>query len=237
VTGQLEEVAKIIIQFQDKTEILTRCFFLFSGWRIIRWRIWKTPEGNYFFFKKAGCKAFCITSDLFTELVKKISWITEGFCVPSYVPAIEGFRTPNLLLYNVTVEQFLATDNFYFRFVKTGEVKQLDCMLASLYCDSFESLEMDIASETMGRREYFRRFAAFLWYSGVKAWLKQKYPYVFVSSNEEQQGDPDTNVMNLLTMLNGGDITRNGSILKTPVHQALFELNQKIENSNRRKNV
>lgn len=237
MADQLEEIAKIFILFQDKSEILTHCFLLFTGWKVIKWRFWLSGNDNYFFFKKDRRKIFCITGDVFTGLVNKIKWITEGFWITSYVPPIEGFITPHILLYSCTVEQFITADNFYNLFIKNSEPKYLNNMLACLYTDSFKNLDLDFAATRMGRREYYRRFAAFLWFSGVKTWLRDKYPFIFTGSNDTGITEHDATVMNLLSALNGGDITKNDNILKSSMHMAFYELNQKVELSKDKKHV
>lgn len=236
MADQLEEIARIFLRYSDKKEVLTHCLMLFAQWKIVRWKMFFSNDSSYFFFSQKSKKVFCISGDLFKTLCDRIRWVTEGFWIPSYVPPIEGFHTPHLMLYEISVEQFLTADSFYSRYSTTADQKFLNRMLATLYCDNFRSLDLEFAGEAMGRRQYFRRFAAFMWYSGVKAWLKQRYPYIFTESTDEPT-EPDATVMNILSMLNGGDITRNEQILKAPMHQAFYELNQKIENAKTKKHV
>jgi hypothetical protein len=208
--GQLEKIAGIFLKYQDKPDFLTQCFFLFSGWRIVRGMMLPDTDGTYFFFKKKGDKVFCITSELFSQLVSNLQWIIAGFQVPAYVPAIRGFKTPTRLLYEITIGQFLTVENYYSGFVDKGDFK---------------------------RRPISSRYASFLWFSGVKTWLRSKYPYVFSGSGSDEQIAPDAVILNLLSSLNEGDITRNEKILKTRMHEAFFELNAKIEHSQSNKHV
>jgi hypothetical protein len=235
--GQLEKVAAIFLRYHDKHEFLIQCFFLFSGWRIVRWMMWLATDATYFYFKKKGEKVFYVSSELFSQLVGNLQWILNGFYVPSYVPKLKGFPTPRQLLYEITVEQFLTAENYYNGFSEKGDIKQLDKMLACLYCDSFTATNLGKAAKVIGRRPISSRYAAFLWFSGVKTWLRTKYPYVFSSSGNVEEVPPDAVVFNLLSSLNDGDITRNEKILKTRMHEAFFELNNKIEYSKSHKHV
>jgi hypothetical protein len=235
--GQLEKIAGIFLKYQDKPDFLTQCFFLFSGWRIVRGMMLPDNDGTYFFFKKKGEKVFCITSELFSQLVSNLQWIIAGFQVPSYVPAIRGFKTPTRLLYEITIGQFLTVENYYSGFVDKGDFKQLDKMLVCMYCNSFDNLNIEKAAKRVRRRPISSRYASFLWFSGVKTWLRSKYPYVFSGSGSDEQIAPDAVILNLLSSLNEGDITRNEKILKTRMHEAFFELNAKIEHSQSNKHV
>jgi len=234
---QLRKLSMLFIRYQDKPEFLTRCFLLFSGWSIVRWRMWIKPDGLYFYFREPKAGVFSITSDLFRDLVNQIQWITKGFQTLPFVPALKGFRSPNLYLYNITLEQFLMAENFYNAFIETGDFRKLDRLLACLYCNSFEHLNVNKVAKTIGRRAISDRYACFIWFSGVKSWLSNKYPYIFSASDSKEDAPPDAVVLNLLSSLNEGDITRNGKILKTRMHEAFHELNNKIEYSKSIKHV
>ncbi len=226
--GQLEAVSRLFLKYRDKKELLVHCFLLFSGWRMIRWRMVQLEGSDHFLFRRKKEAAFIAGTELLIGLVKQLEWITEGFWLPSYVPPIEGFQTPNRMLYGVTLEQYLMADDDYIRFVRSGEFHHLDRMLITLYCTDFRDTDLEAASVRMARRPRHIRFAAFIWYTGAKMWMRQKYAYIYCGDHEQSQY-PDEPILNILSILNGGDITRNQRILQTPVHEALFELNQKAE--------
>lgn len=235
--GQLEKVAGYFLKYQDKQELLTHCFLLFSGWKIIRWRMMLSTDWNYFFFKSKGKPMFRIKTDVFVALVNNLQWLMEGYRIPAYVPAIKGFSTPNLMMYSTTTEQFLAAENYYNRFIETGDFNHLNYCLACIYSNDFTTVDIQTAAKVISKKNLHSRFAAFIWYCGVKAWLKQKYPYVFSGNNDQGDHAPDTTILNLLSSLNEGDITRNERIMKTRMHEAFHELNQKIEYSTTKSHV
>lgn len=234
---QLDRLSRIMLKFRNEPEFMIQCFFLFSGWRIVRWKIWVEAEDTWYYFKIKGEKIFRISAYLFYDLVQNLKWIISEFSPLSFVPVIKGFPLPNKLLYNLNVDQFLAAENYYAAFIQTGNYQHLNRMIACLYSDSFTKMNLEKAAKQVGRSVITRRYSVFLWYSGIKAWLRNKYPYVFSGSSDDEDNAPDAVVLNLLSSLNEGDITRNEKILGTRMHQAFHELNNKIEFSKSMKHV
>lgn len=228
--GQIEGIARLFLRCSKQEDLLTQCFLFLSGWRIVRWRMFTDADGDNFFFRVKGRKAFCIPGDVYTTLVKKLQWILEFSYVPAYVPRIKGFDAPNKLLFGVSLEQYLMADNYFSHFVSAGYFPDLDKMIASLYCKNFQTLvTSEAARKVAALNPKHSRYASFIWFSGVKTWMHNKYPYIFSVSSETSHDTPDESIMKLLSALNGGDITRNRTIMQSPVHEALFELNQKLE--------
>lgn len=229
--GEIEKVAGYFLSCKGKAQLLTRCFIFFSGWKIIRCNRLMGLEEGYFYFTKKGERIFRTDADVFTGLAKRLEWITREFTLPTYVPRIKGFPTPNLILYKTTLEQYLMADNFYIRFISTGDFRELDKMIAALYTTSIGDLNLKRASRRISRKRKNIRYAAFIWFSGVKTWLRKKYPWIFSGFDQDTATTPDKSILSLLSALNGGDITKNKIILSTGMHEALYELNQKIEQS------
>lgn len=235
--GELETVAGYFLRYKSKPEILTRCFLLFSGWKIVRWDRLAGLEQGYGYFTKKGESLFRVDPDTFTGLAKNLEWITKEYTLPSYVPRIRGLDTPNLILYKATLEQYLMADNFYIRFITTGNFGDLDKMIATLYCRNITDIDLERRARRIARQKKSIRYAVFIWFCGLKSWLRDKYPCIFAGYEPDAGRPQDEAILGLLTALNGGDITKNRIILNTGVHEALYELNQKMENSKSQKHV
>lgn len=235
--GQLRKLALLFLRYQNKPEFLTRCFFLFSGWRIVRWRMWEKQDGLYFYFRKQKTGTFMVSSNLFHDLVNNFQWITQGFQMLHFTPKLSGFKDPGLYLYSISLEQFLTAENYYNAFVETGDFKKLNAMVACIYSEDFGQMNLKKEAKRVGRRRISDRYSVFIWFSGVKSWLRNKFPYVFSGSDSNEMVAPDAVILNLLSSLNEGDITKNQKILKTRMHEAFHELNSKIENSKSPKHV
>ncbi len=234
--GELEAVSRLFLRYRDKKELLVRCFLLFSGWRLIPGRDTTNGEENQYLFRQKKGGVFAADGDVLTGLVRSLEWITEAFWLPSYVPPIEGFKTPDRMLYGITLEQYLAADNYYTGFLTSGEFSRLDRMLASLYCRDFREANLEEASQRMARRRRHIRFAALLWFTGAKMWMRRKYPFIY-APDPAQNLYPDETILHILSCLNGGDITRNGKVLQTPVHEALHELNEIAQQLKQKRHV
>lgn len=235
--GELETVAGYYLRYKSKAQLLTHCFLLFSGWKIIRWEKQPGFEKGSCYFRKKGEAVFRVEADVFSGLCKNLEWIIKGYTLPSHVPVIRGLESPNLILYRTTLEQYLMADNFYYRFISGGNFKDLNRMIAVLYCRNLADIDLERQARQIARRKKAQRYAVFIWLSGLKSWLREKYPYIFSGIENETGRSQDEAIMGLLTALNGGDITKNRVILSTGVHEALFELNQKMENYNSQKHV
>jgi len=235
--GELETVAGYLLRHRNRPQLLTRCFLLFSGWKIIRWDRMMGLEQGYVYFQKKGEPVFRLDPDVFTGLAKKLEWIVKEYTLPSYVPRIRGLETPNLILYKTTLEQYLMADNFYIRFINRGDFKDLDRMIAALFCQNIADIDLDKRTRRVARSKKKVRLAVFIWFSGLKCWMRDKYPYIFSGIDQESGQTPDQAILGLLSALNGGDITKNKTILSTGVHEALYELNQKMEHSKSQKHV
>jgi hypothetical protein len=219
--GKLVQLARLFLSHCEKSDFLARCFFLFSGWKLMR-RPQITIEGKKQYWFKKGFLQFYIDADRFTFLVKKLEWITEGIALPAGLPEIKGFSHVNHRLYYVTLETFLEADNYYQAYIETQKFSYINQLFQQFY----------------HRQRLFawpskaEKYAVFLWFTGVKSFLAIKYPYIFTGSSGSEGGtSPEETILNLLSALNQGDVTNNKKIFKTHVHECFHELNLKIEHA------
>ena len=218
---KLVKLAKLYMSHRAKPDFLSRCFFLFSGWKPLRKREIVVDGKNQYWFKK-GKQKFYIDADLFTTLVKKLEWVSTGISLPASMPPVRGFRHCNVKLYSVTLEDYLSADNYFNAFTQTGESRYLGKLFAVFYS----------RRHWFSRASKIQKYAVFLWFTGVKNYLVNKYPYIF-SGNSGNTGipSPDETILSLLSSLNNGNVTANKDIFKTHVHECFYELNLKIEHA------
>lgn len=236
--GQFLAVSKFFLKGYTDPELLSQCFLLFSGWKPIRWRMIRREDETLFMFRAKKTKPFWISSEQFQHVARALSWITEGFGLPSETPAIRSFVSPDLRLYNTTLEQFLMAENYLAAFLATKKENYLNSFLAVYYLRKGEKFNSNKVKSHTGRFWFVRKFrkqAALMWFVGIKSWLVVKYPYVFSTGSAPVA--PDESVLNLLSNLNGGDVTKNEMIMKSHVHEALHELNILSEYQKIKQNV
>lgn len=222
---KLVNLAKLFLSHREKPDFLVRCFFLFSGWNPLTRREFQQDGKRQYWFKTKNQK-FYIDADLITSLVKQLEWIVSGIGLPAGMPEIRGFSHCNYKLYNVSLEKFLEADNFYNAWAEKNDSHFLDKLFTVFYT----------------RQRWFswpskaEKYAVFLWFTGVKAFLVNKYPYLFSGSSDASGfPSPEETILNLLSALNLGNVTHNPKIFKTHVHECFYELNLKIEHAPKNK--
>lgn len=227
VTGkQLVQLAGLFLKHREKPGFLVRCFFLFSGWKVLKRPGFSDNDVQYYWFK---CKRrkFAVEVSIFHALVKKLEWVISGFQLPASMPPVRGFKPCNVKLYNVPLGDYLAADNLYSAFVATGNRQHLTRLFNLFYK---RERWFSVPSET-------EKYAGFLWFSGARHYLVNRYPYLFPGAGSADDVSPEETVLSLLFALNNDDVTLNEKILKTHVHECFHSLNKKIEYSKPKNNV
>nr|WP_321357179.1 hypothetical protein [uncultured Draconibacterium sp.] len=218
---ELVKLARIFLKRMEKPDFLIRCFLVFSGWKVLQWRDF-FDEGKHQFWFKSGKKKFYIDSGLFHTLVSTLNFLCEKIELPAGNPQIKGYKACNHKLYNVSLETFLEADNFFNAFASTGKGVFLNKLFRTLYTKKRRLL--------LHRATRYEKYAVFLWFSGIKNFMVNKYPYLFAEGNGVE-ADPEEAILNLLSALNDGKPHDNERIFRTHVHECFYELNFKIENA------
>ncbi len=218
---ELVQLARLYMKYNKKADFLSRCFFLFSGWKPMRKRE-VVKDGKSQYWLKKGKQTFYIDADLFTTLVKKLEWVSTGISLPASMPPVRGFQHCHVKLYNVPLEDYLNADNYFNAFTQTGEGRYLHHLFCVFYS----------RKRWFSRATKAEKYAVFLWFTGVKNYLVNKYPYIFSgNAGSTDIPSPDETILSLLSSLNNGDVTSNKDIFKTHVHECFYELNLKIEHA------
>jgi len=229
---QLELVARCMLQRMTAIELKTICLLQFSHLKILKKPA--SAEGSFMFRK--GKLTFELDADRFADIISRLDYLESdsGIIAP---PLIKGFALPNKELYGVRTDQWFVADSMYGAYCNTKDDRFLNRLLATLYIKTGDKWNPDhnlsAAAAKFEGVPLFRKYVAFIWYSAVKAWLIEKYYYVF-SGSENSQTPPDELLMGLLSSVNEGNVANNAIIKATEVHEVLYDMNRKIEASKTR---
>ena len=232
---QLEFVAKLLLREIPAVEMITRCFFNFTGIKILH----KDPvmlDGELcYLFKKYHVGRFPLDVDLTASIIQRLEWLTGEVTLFANPAAIKHYTGCHFKLYGVTLEEWLIADQMYIAFAKTKDPKFLDKMLAVFYTKAGEKWNADTSLKSREKRfrrvPRFRKYLVFLWYTSVKLWLKSEYRFLFTPPESKGSQSPNEYVLGLLSALNEGDVTHNPALKATDCHEVFYELNRKIEKS------
>lgn len=235
---QIYVVSKLYIRNTGAKDFLVRFFVALTGWKLLRKKEFTEAGKTWFWFKDRQKGQFLIDGDIFTDFVKQLEWVLKDIQLISVLPSLLWFKPVNVRLYEVTLDEYLFLDTAFAAYVKTRQRKYLNRMLAIIYrtkAEGWNSAIIGKKSRLFGFVPFYKRHVVFLWFVGLKAWLKTEYPFVWQSEGSGQISHAQM-ILNLLSSLNNGDITRNSLILKTHVHEAFYELNLKAEQAAKLKN-
>jgi hypothetical protein len=200
----------------NRITMLSIAFLKFTGLRALpesRFRRMRTFRHFW------NPKKFTIKPDFFRELCESLSFITDEIGVmPS--PVFKSLKAPDKQLFNISLDKYLTADFYYQSITKENKMEQISKMVETLY-DA--TPKMSVAEAT----------AVYLWYTGVKKWLREEYPYIFRPAESERISPRET-VLNLLSIFNDNKPQNNELILRTSMHEIFFELNKLIMNKNRK---
>ncbi|OFX56281.1 MAG: hypothetical protein A2066_12825 [Bacteroidetes bacterium GWB2_41_8] len=232
---QLLFISDLYLNKYEESEFLTRALIGLAGLIPVPHKIEAAEMELLFSFRTSEENPFQLTTAEMHEMSTRLKWLLEspGLCTP---PSLGKYIPVNNRLFGVPLEQYLLADAHYIRFAKTKDRSILDKFAAALYRNKENELWNDQAWKNripkFSKRSMAELNAVFIWFTGVKAFIMAKYPYVFPNSTGSGgESAPDEQILQLLANLNGGDVTRNRLIMETHVHEVLFELNLKIENS------
>ena len=172
-----------------------------------------------------------VDADLYSDFVKQLEWSTSEIKLVSVLPEFGPFKPVDVRLYEVTLDEYLFLDSAFSAFVKTMQKKYLNRMLAIVYRtkkETWNSSILDKKAHWFVLVPFYKKYVIFLWYIGLKDFLKAEYPFVWQASGSGEIS-PAQAILNLLSSLNNGDVTKNKELLKTHVHEAFYELNLKSE--------
>ncbi|MDR0661223.1 MAG: hypothetical protein LBG19_10610 [Prevotellaceae bacterium] len=232
---QLEFVSKCYLKKLTREEFLSICFLKFTNCQLC-WRANKWQGIKRIFYLKHKRNKFSLTAEEFGSFCERLAFLVDSIGLTT-APKIGKLIAPNYQLYEVTLDEYLIADTHYLAYSATEKDEHLSKMIATLWRPANTSFNEDNI-ERRARKLRLKpevKKAIYIWYSGVKAWLKEKYPLVFTNPDSASDIPGDERIMGLLRMLNGGKPQDNPEVLKTQIHEILFELNQRIEENQKQK--
>jgi len=208
----------------DKSDFMSQCIIYFLGLKPSK-GVKIVDENILFRFSDKNKRNYYVNAITILTLFDEIEWLNDTLNLMK-CPIFKQLKCPNYKLYRTTLEEYLNIDNYYCNFVKDNNELNLDIFFKSLYYGS----KSDFKKITE-----FDKMAVVFWYSGFKIWLREKYPLVFSNESESDSEDEfnetpiEEYLMGLMSSLNEGRVADNDIIKKNAMHEVFFELNKKIE--------
>jgi hypothetical protein len=235
---------------ESAEELALRCFFRFTGLRPYKIKI-----SNYEFKQreKLGLQNFGlyrykrniveIDKEIIFAFAEKLKFLAETPGLMRCQSRIAGLWFNDSQLWKTTFEEYCMADRYYRVYSKSKVEEHLCCMIAVLYRHKNETYRDELIKDNKLRIRAFssrgQRLAIFLWWTGIKIWLKEKYPDLFSAAkntvefgNTDADDDDSESIMNMLYSITEGKAHENKEVYKTPVHEVLHALNTKAKNIN-----
>lgn len=230
-----KQLIRIAALFREQPEELTfnvKAFMILTDLRLIRKQTIIDKDGCWRWFKDSNRKIL-INLEEINWVIKKFDWLTNSIQLPNNIKTIGKYRGTDRKIYTVTLQQYLTADIFYNGFSVKQKIEFLNKFVGCLYLKRGEVFNPESVNK-YGKRFMFKsnnvKIAVYLWFTGVKEFLKNKYPNLFSGADDAEPGqDPSEIFLNTLSSLNDGDITRNPKLLNSPVHEAFKQLDVKLE--------
>lgn len=234
--AQLKCLSKLMLSKLPASDIKVKCFLRFSDLKLLKKKPVIDDNGLlcYVYRHKAhGTVLFDV--DRFADMVSRVDWIDQAVTLFNLPPTIKKLKACNSRIYGLQLDAWLMLDLLYSRYTQTRQNELLNQIMSIIYTRPGESFDDGRHLAKRARRFRFvpawQKHLVFLWYTGVKLWLMQKYYYVFAGADGSADTPVDEMIMGLISALNEGNVANNHIIKTTDVHEVLFELNRKIENT------
>jgi len=223
---QLAYFSKLSMEGIPRPEFLTLCLMEFTGLKLLKKH---EGEGNFHFSKNG--QSFTIDIEMWQTLCNKISWMIDTVGQVRNPSKIGLTRGCNQRFYGVSLEQMLLSDNYYNAYIKTRNIKMLARLTAIFYQLPWQHFKSWKIEKRSGYFLWYKKHMniVIIWYTGVRMSFLERFPYLFQKSGENGYQSPEEIVLNVLSALNNGDITKNEKLYKSPAIEALKQLNNLAE--------
>lgn len=159
-------------------------------------------------------KPYLIATDVIAEACDQLGFIYDAVGLPP-----SPFPEVDRRIMGISFEAFFAADSYLMR----AAAEKNDCYLK----EALKQL-------TGGRRRKmldWQKQGFVIWWNGVKAYLKERYPYVFREGESITSKTQAEILQDLLACMNDNHPQENEKILRTEVHSVLYSLNRLYENA------
>jgi hypothetical protein len=241
---QVMFVAHILLQQLTKEEILARCFLKFAGLYPVpvtdafrkRCILFNRPVPSLYRYKN---KTLEIPDEQIAIFCQKLEYLAEPPGLMKCPSRLAGLYGPDPQLWNTTdtFEEYLMADRSYRAYSQNQDREHLYGMAAVLWRKKdtpYSDKLLDGNTRRIRRGTKLAELqAVYLWWTGIKLWLKGKYPDLFTGGGDgEAAGDESEAVMNMLYAITDGRAHENERVYKTSVHDVLHALNAKAKTIN-----
>lgn len=230
--AQLRYVLECKVAGIPDMQLLTYCFFRFSGLKVER----DQTDGVLCSFRDGWRKRHALLShEAVREFASMLAFINEP-SEPARLDMISGCRAADPFMHGVTFEQYLMIEGFWYTFLQTKE----------------EGLLLDIAKVLYrGRSWLFRRpktptrlteaekLNVIYWLTGWKVFCGEHWSNFFRRVSDDVDDDDAEDIESAISLqiraLTGGDITKMAGIMSADVWDALTELDFLAQEAQKRK--
>lgn len=212
---QLRSIYILMVRFGADPDAWLRIAAAFvsryNGIRII------SPYGRNWLIR-ADNRDFVMDSQEFSRVCQSLDWIKDIPTVPVRLDVIDGAEAmPPDPTYDLTLEQWLACENYYQGYQYTQDPTHLHSMAAILYRK--EDICLTPSEE----------ISIFYWWSSVKLMVSSMFPSFFRPAPVGSGDIPDADTVRRsvdaqIRALTKGDISKEDLILSMPAVRALTEL-------------
>ena len=237
---QVLYVAKLFLARLTENEFLTRAFCRFSGLR---------PVG---FDRLTNCHLFSLKGNPGRIHYNEMFWFIKSqnylFNITLTTNLLPWFRIgilrwfgPSNKCYNLTLNEYLHAETAVYGFEVTKRFCYIDRLCAILYRPagrgahpgdrrrSFNDFTYTKHARWFRLLPRYKRYAVLLFYTGCRQAIVAAFPHIFGKGSTSAPANPAFEIQRMVRVLNDGDVTRNKSILNTPVWEALAQLNDMAE--------
>ncbi|MDR1551874.1 MAG: hypothetical protein LBS69_00200 [Prevotellaceae bacterium] len=233
-------------------ELALLCFFRFTGVSFYRRNMTnyelrqrqktglRTDFSGLYRYKKYIVE---IDDDTIFAFAEKLKFLADVPGLMACQNTIAGLHFSDSELWQTTFEEYCMADRYYRAYSKMKDENHLCAMIAALYRNKKEAYRDELVEKNTKRilrkSQPEQRQAVFLWWTGLKVWIREKYPDLFSGGkntvefgNTESDDDDSESIMNMLYSITEGKAHENRQVFKTSVHEVLHALNTKAKNIN-----
>jgi hypothetical protein len=238
--AQVVFVAHVLSQQPSKEELTVRCLLKFTGLHPVpiggrlrkNYTLLNLPVPSLYRYKR---KIVAISDEIIAGCCRQLAFLAEPPGLMLCPSVIAGLYGPDPQLSRNTFEEYLMADGYYGDYCQTRDRTCLHRLMGVLWrkkAKPYADKHLTTNARRIGRSASFdQQQAVFLWWTGLKLWLKEKYADLFTGDSGDPSDDDDA-VMNMLYAMTGGRAHENRQVLETPVHEVLHALNTKARQIN-----
>lgn len=238
--AQLFYIARLYLAGLTETDFLTRALCCFAGLKSLGFDT--VRRSHVFRYKK---EQLYIGNQEVYFFIRSLSWLFSITLTTNLVPSFRiGLRRwygPSNKCYNLTLNEYLHAETALYAYEVTKRFKHIDRLCAVLYRTTghgshdgdrrraFNDYTYMRSARLFRLLPRYKRMAVFIFYTGCRRAFVDAFPYLFSKGSASAPVNPAPEIQRMVRVLNDGDVTKNKTILNTPVWEALAQLNDMAE--------